>query len=247
MIHVTLVGNGNLAHHLSKVFNAAKGVHLLAVLPSRDKQLINVLNDKKIETSDVFIIAVSDNFISTVSQHFIKYKKLIVHTSGASSINALPEEIRRGVFYPLQTFSKEREIAFDSIPICLEAENSADLILLKELAHQISNAVYEVDSVKRKQLHLAAVYVNNFVNQLYHIGQEICTENDLSFDLLKPLIKETAHKIEDLLPKTAQTGPAKRNDKSTIEEHLGQLKNTNHKEIYQLLTQSIQQNHGKKL
>ena len=247
MIHVTLVGNGNLAHHLSQVFNASKAVKLVAVLPSREEQLIKALNDEKIERSDIFIIAVSDNAITSVSEHFIKYKKLIVHTSGGSSIDVLPEAACKGVFYPLQTFSKEREVDFKSIPICLEAGNSKDVNLLKELAGQISNSVYEVDSAKRKQLHLAAVYVNNFVNQLYHVGQEICNENGLSFDLLKPLIKETAKKIENLLPEKAQTGPAKRNDQTTIEVHLSQLKNNTHKDIYKLLTKSIQQTHGKKL
>ena len=141
---------------------------------------------------------------------------------------------------------EEKPIDFKSVPICLEAENEKDVQTLKQLAHSISNAVYEINSEQRKALHVAAVFVNNFVNHLYQVGNEICDANAIPFAILKPLIQETANKIATLSPKNAQTGPAKRNDLKTIAAHEEFLKNENQAAIYKLLTQSLQ-NNGKKL
>jgi predicted short-subunit dehydrogenase-like oxidoreductase (DUF2520 family) len=114
------------------------------------------------------------------------------------------------------------------------------------LGKTISNTIYKINSEQRKSLHLAAVFVNNFVNHLYYIGNEICNENDVPFDILLPLIEETFKKLDDLSPLEAQTGPAKRNDEQTIKNQLDQLKNNTHKEIYRILTKSIQETHGRK-
>src|SRR5690606_8304058 len=126
------------------------------------------------------------------------------------------------------------------IPICLEAENPKDLELLHKVANLISDKVFDIDSEKRKALHVAAVFVSNFVNHLYRIGEEICTENAIPFEVLKPLIAEVADKINYLNPKDAQTGPAQRGDKQTINAHLEFLKDyPKQQEIYRLLTQAI--------
>jgi len=169
-----------------------------------------------------------------------------VHTSGGSSIKALKTNGNKGVFYPLQTFSKEQNIDFKSIPICLETENKEDLILLKKLANIISNNVFMIDSEQRKYLHIAAVFTNNFVNHLYKMGFDICIENNISYEALYPLIQETAQKIMHTKPDNIQTGPALRNDKIIIEKHLNLLSGEKNK-IYQLLTESIQATYGKKL
>jgi predicted short-subunit dehydrogenase-like oxidoreductase (DUF2520 family) len=171
---------------------------------------------------------------------------LVVHTSGTVTINALSNKNRRGVFYPLQTFSKDKAVNFKTIPLCIEAENEKDTTTLKLIANAISDAVYDINSEQRKALHVAAVFVNNFVNHLYQIGNEICNANTIPFAILKPLIQETANKIATLSPKTAQTGPAQRNDNSTIAAHQQFLTDENQAAIYNLLTQSIQDN-GKKL
>ena len=122
-----------------------------------------------------------------------------------------------------------------------------DLELLKKLAGMISESIFEISSDQRKSLHLAAVFVNNFTNHLYAIGQSICQENELPFDLLKPLLLETAKKIGDLSPIDAQTGPARRKDQNTIDSHLKQLRHKNQKEIYKVLTRSIKETYGEKL
>jgi predicted short-subunit dehydrogenase-like oxidoreductase (DUF2520 family) len=153
---------------------------------------------------------------------------------------------RRGVFYPLQTFTKNKAINFKEIPICLESEMEIDFFIIKKLAQSISNSVQSISSEQRKALHVAAVFVCNFVNHLYKIGNDICKENQLSFEILKPLIVETAQKIIQLTPENAQTGPAKRNDTATINSHLNFLSDENQKEIYKLITKSIIDD-GKKL
>lgn len=201
----------------------------------------------KIKEADIYIIGIPDDAISSFSSSLPFQNRLVVHTSGGVSMDALSNKNRRGIFYPLQTFSKQREIDFKNIPICIEAENSKDLELLQSLGEKISENVVEISSEKRAKLHLAAVFVNNFTNHLYHIGSEILKVDDLPFDLLKPLILETASKIENLSPEKAQTGPAKRSDLKTIEKHLHLLGNSRYRKLYELFTEEIKQNYGKKL
>ena len=255
MIKVTLVGTGTVSQHLLRVFSTTNGVEVLDVLPSREDAISKALppafkqgkQEHKTEQADIYIIAVSDDAISSVSEQLTYSNKIIAHTSGSVSMDALPKGIRRGIFYPLQTFSKGRKVNFKTIPICIEAEKRGDLELLRKLAESVSESVFEISSEQRKSLHLAAVFVNNFTNHLYQIGNEFCEENGVSFDILKPLIAETIEKLDSLSPLEAQTGPAKRNDQKTIGRHLGQLNNKTHKEIYQMLTESIKETHGKKL
>ena len=242
MIKVTLVGQGNVSYHLAKAFRLCREVELLAILNSREK-----LPQDLIESGQVCIIAVSDAAIHEVSQKLKQVKCLLAHTSGSIPLSALPTRVSKGVFYPLQTFSKERKIDFSNIPICIEAENEKDVRMLKVLGESISNDVREVSSSQRKSLHLAAVFSNNFINHLYHISNEICVKNNLPFDMLMPLIAETANKIKGLTPLEAQTGPARRKDSETIKEHLDLLKGSRHKEIYSVLTDSIEKTYGKKL
>lgn len=247
MIKVTLIGTGNVASHLKDVF-AKTDIVDVEMLSSRGDLLSKI--DQKVnnnEESDIYVIAVSDDAIYSVSQQFKNVKNLVVHTSGSVAMNILPEEKRRGVFYPLQTFSKERKVDFQSIPICIEAEINEDLILLENLASVISNSVHRINSEQRKSLHLAAVFVNNFTNHLFQIGNEICKNHKVSFDILKPLITETTKKINTLSPMYAQSGPARRGDKKTIEDHLARLEKGNHKKIYKALTKSILNTYGKKL
>jgi len=201
----------------------------------------------KIAEADIYIIGIPDDAIASFSESLIFQNKLVVHTSGGAEMEILSPKNRRGIFYPLQTFSKQRKVDFTNIPICIEAENPNDLNLLRKLGDTISENVVEISSQKRAKLHLAAVFVNNFVNHLYEIGSEILKDEDLPFDLLKPLISETASKIETLSPEEAQTGPAKRNDKKTIEKHLHLLADSPHAKLYELFTEQLNQKYGKEL
>lgn len=253
MTKVVVIGAGNVAQHLIVAFQKNNSIELVQVVARNVTQLSHLLDlslltatFSEIKPADVYIIAVSDNAIQEVSSQLPFSNQLVVHTSGSVAITALNDKNRKGVFYPLQTFSKTKEVNFKEIPICLEAENDADYKTLETVARSCSNVVYSVSSEQRKALHVAAVFVSNFVNHMYAIGNEICQENNLDFDILKPLIKETADKVQLLSPEAAQTGPAKRNDTTTINAHLTFLQDNNQKEIYKLLTKSIIDN-GKKL
>jgi len=145
-----------------------------------------------------------------------------------------------GVFYPLQTFSKSRKVDFSAIPVCIEANHPSNMMKLEKLGKTLSNSVNQINSDERKTLHLAAVFVNNFVNHLYAAGADILHDKKLDFDLLKPLIRETAEKIESLQPFDAQTGPAKRNDQNTINAQLKMLQDKpEFQKIYSFATESI--------
>lgn len=249
MIRITLIGSGNVAQHLIKTFAKSELVEIVQVFSRKKETLASLIEFDKIvndfedlKEADLYIIAVSDKAIADVSKQLPFQNRIVVHTSGAASLDVLDSKNRKGVFYPLQTFSKNAAIDFSTVPLCLEAENTFDFRVLETVGKSISNAVFAINSDQRKALHVAAVFVNNFTNHLYQIGQEICEEHQVPFEVLKPLIKETAEKINSLEPIDAQTGPAKRHDSNTIEAHLDYLTNENQKNIYKILTQSIQNN-----
>lgn len=251
MISVVILGAGNVATHLFKAFNEAKNITVNQWFNrninsiSSYKNKTDVIDDlSQLKDADVYIIAVSDDAIAELSEQFPFKNKLVVHTSGSVGIHEMNKNLKRGVFYPLQTFSKSTEMDFKNVPICIETIDKKDYHVLKELAVSMGSPTKKVNSEQRRVLHLAAVYVNNFTNQLYRIGHEITESKSAEFDLLKPLILETAKKVQELSPFMAQTGPALRNDKKTIKKHLKILESGQHKAIYELLTNSIQKTHG---
>lgn len=250
MISVVIVGSGNVAKHLIKAFIRIDNINLKQVYTrnSKDEVLLKntvaTTNDlSSIKQADITIIAVRDDAIANISSQ-IK-NPLVVHTSGSVEMKALKNTSNKGVFYPLQSFSKQKEINFKNMPICLEAEHKHDLIKLEKLASLLQGEVYYLSSLQRKKIHVAAVFVNNFTNHMYTIAYDLCEEHNVPFDILKPLILETSDKIKKLTPKDAQTGPARRSDAETIKNHLNLLSETQ-QELYLKITQSIQ-NHGKEL
>lgn len=249
MIKVILLGSGNVATHLFQAFSKANGVEVVQVFSrtmSKDfPETLQTSDYKEINAADVYIICVSDSAISSVSSQLSFENRLVVHTSGSTDINVLDSKNRKGVFYPLQTFTKNKSVDFSQIPICIETEVPSDFEIIEKLAKSVSNSVYLINGNQRKALHISAVFVCNFANHLYTIGNTICVKNNIPFEILHPLIEETAKKIKSLSPSEAQTGPAIRNDKKTIEKHIDFLTNENQKEIYKILTKSIQ--NGEKL
>ncbi len=253
MIQIVIIGSGNVAQHLISAFAKSKEIDIVQVFSRQKESLFPLLDSSKITDNyndlakaDLYIISVSDDAIASVSAQLPFENRLVAHTSGSISLDSLDKKNRKGIFYPLQTFTKGKEVDFSTIPFCLESENEKDFELLEKVAKTISNNIYKTDEKQRKALHISAVFVNNFVNEMYRIGNEICEENKVPFEILKPLILETVNKVMTLSPKEAQTGPAKRNDKKTINAHLDFLSNENHTTIYKILTQSIQ-NNGKEL
>jgi predicted short-subunit dehydrogenase-like oxidoreductase (DUF2520 family) len=254
MLSVVILGSGNVAQHLIKAFSATAEVNLVQVYARHPEKLSHLLPSKKITNdistladADVYIISVSDDAIATVSSELQFKGKLVVHTSGSTPLEVLDNKNHRGVFYPLQTFSAAKAVDFSTVPLCLESELAEDHQMLHTLAQAISKSIYDIDSKQRQALHVAAVFVSNFVNHMYVLGSEVCAQNNIPFDILKPLIKEVADKAASLPPLQAQTGPALRGDQKTISRHLDFLQDEKLKEIYTLLTHSIQQTHEQKL
>ena len=253
MLSVVLLGTGNVAQHLHRVFFKAKEVTLRQVYGRNREQLRyfarqSAVTDslKDLEVADLYILAVSDRAIAPMAQLLNNKDGLVAHTSGSVSIQSLPQE-RRGVFYPLQTFTKGKKVDFSEIPIGIEAENATDMRLLHNLAQAIGSKSHDINSKQREKLHLSAVLVNNFTNHLYHLASEICKANHIPFHLLLPLIRETTDKVAHLSPYDAQTGPARRNDNVTMQHHLGELSDPLQQKIYQLISESIKVLYEKEL
>ena len=245
-MRITLIGGGKLAKHLYKSLILSNQIQLLEWVVRSKKQdktaegikLVNKINQH--EMSDLYLLAVSDKSIKDVAR-LIPNNLFVVHTAGGVSLNNI-NQYRAGVFYPIQTFSQESNINFSKIPIGIESKQTQDLIHLKKLAKLIGSKSFLINSSQREHLHLAAVLVNNFTNHLFVEADIICKQNNLSFDLLKPLIKETIEKLNKLSPVESQTGPAIRNDSETISKHLNLITNNRLKKVYKVLTSAIQEN-----
>ncbi|GAA0723694.1 DUF2520 domain-containing protein [Aquimarina litoralis] len=254
MITIVLLGAGNVAKHLYEAFLPLNLVKVIQCynrkgIPIHENQEEVFVTDnlQNLKKADLYILAISDDAIVEVSDQLPFQNRLVVHTSGSVPMKFMNDKNIRGVFYPLQTFSATKEVDFTSIPFCIESEEENELMLLKNVASQLSKKVYEISSDQRNILHVAAVFVNNFTNYLFSLGNDICKENDVPFEILHPLIQETANKITEMNPDNAQTGPGIRNDIQTINRHLKLLNNDSQKQLYTALTEAIQIKYGKKL
>ncbi len=247
---IVLLGSGNVATHLAKALKAI-GEDLVQVYSPNlnhakllagaiEANGINDLNDVE-QDADLYIISVKDDAIESVAKSLGNVTGLVVHTSGTTDINILSSQVKKaGVFYPLQTFSKDKEISFENIPLCIEANSEDQLAILKKLATKMSREVHELNGEKRKILHLAAVFACNFPNHLYALANKILNQNGLDFDIVRPLIGETADKVMSNLPENVQTGPAIRADENTLTKHLSMLTDMPElQNIYQTLSDSI--------
>ena len=251
MLHfgkIAIIGAGNVSYTLCKLLKN-KGIEPYCVLAKNPEKAEKVHEDlnvaavssyEQVLESDLAIIAVKDDAISEVASHLVDYKGLVVHTSGTKSAELLNKTMRYGVFYPLQTMSKEREISFDEIPLLIYANSPDDVEMLSRFAKQFSNKVVFCDDEQRKAIHLAAVYVSNFTNVMLGIGDKLLKKNGLSLDVMRPLVMEMMQKSFDISPEKALTGPARRGDFATIGEHEKMLgDNPDELAIYMILTDYI--------
>ena len=251
---VSFIGSGNVATHLAKALEnsginvksiySRNIVHAKLLGDSVGAESTNKISEIAID-SDLFIFSVNDNVIGDLAKELsekVGYSAFVAHTSGMVSSDIFKAYFNDyGVFYPLQTFKKARNVDIKEVPfLIVESSNTEENNLFK-LASMISDNVRFIDDAKRKVLHIAAVFANNFTNFMYNISDEIAQKGNADFQLLTPLIKETAMKIVDgQKPKDVQTGPAVRNDINTINAHLSYLSdNPVPKQLYQMLTESI--------
>ncbi len=252
MLKIVLLGGGNVAQHLFTQLSTHTEFqliqwynrHLAAIEGFRS---ITEITDEleALKDADLYLMAVSDRAITEISAALYFKDKFVVHTSGNTALSAIDSKNRGGVFYPLQSFSKEKSVDWPEVPLLLEATNQKDALLLERLAKGISDKIYMVNSQQRSTIHLSAVFVNNFVNHMYTIGSSLCEAEQIPFEIFYPLIRETTKSLENTTPIVAQTGPAVRADYNTINSHLEQLKNPLYQEIYKSITRSISVTHGR--
>ncbi len=247
---IVVLGAGNVATHLSialkKAGYAIKCVYSKTIKAAKELALqveshyTNDINHIPVD-ADLYIITVKDEIIQMIVENLKLVYGVVLHTAGSISIDIFKEKFQNyGVFYPLQTFSRSRKIDFSEVPICIEASNEELENKLFNLASSLSKSVLKIDSEKRRSLHLAAVFACNFSNHMYSIAHEILNQSGVSFNLIKPLIKETAQKAIDQEPLKAQTGPAVRNDENVILKHLEMLKDSSdYEKIYRFVSKSI--------
>ncbi len=249
---IVIIGSGNVAYHLCKALT--KNNLKVAQIFGRNKAELKLISDElnvpfsttKLEVADFYLICVSDTAVAEVSKLINNTDALVAHTSGSLPKEILEGNYRKSCFYPLQTFSKKKELDYSEIPFFIEAENDADFENLKKLALRISNKVTTADFEKRKYIHLTAVFACNFVNHLFARAKEISDSQKIPFDYFLPLIDETVEKIHHLDPKDAQTGPAIRNDQRILENHKKLISNPELLKIYETLNESIQLMYGLK-
>ncbi len=259
---VSIIGSGNIAWHLTHVLeeNGVRVAELSVRKKANASSITGYLYDVHIKTdldftqspSSIFILAVSDDAVKSVAETIVlPPEAILVHTSGAKGMNVLLGTLENnpsaklGVFYPLMTFTKGIKVDFNDVPMCIEGEDDATTEALEKIADLISGKVQRVNSHQRGILHVAAVFACNFTNHLWALSKEITEEENLDFDILKPLVQETfvkAMKAEH--PAEVQTGPAIREDQETISKHLALIKDdVDLMEVYNSVTKSIQNWH----
>lgn len=244
-----LIGSGRVASHLAPALIAG-GMECVAVYSptySNAEALASkvgskVMNLPKLVANEVdfVLLSVKDDAITEVTKAFpIGYPSVVLHTSGSTSIDALAPIKHRGVLYPMQTFSLDRDLCIPDIPIFTEATDEFTLNMIGRITHVLgSKEVHPLSSDERVKLHLASVFACNFVNHLYAQADRVMKSIGLDFSLLAPLVEETLSKAIDNAPHSVQTGPATRKDQKTIDRHLALLQGDAHR-IYEVITQSI--------
>ena len=244
-MQIVLIGSGNVAFHLAKAFTEAQ-IPISQIFGRNTAELQKIsekfsipFSTESLVDADLYIISVSDSSIAEVSALIKNKNVLVAHTSGSVSREALSGNYRKSVFYPLQTFSKSKNLDYSKIPFFIDAENENDEEILKNLASKISKNVMLANDEKRKYIHLTAVFACNFVNHLYARAKEISDSQGIPFDYFLPLIDETTQKIHELEPKLAQTGPAIRNDEKVLKLHESLLTDEEKLKIYKTLNESI--------
>ena len=227
--HIGLVGYGNVGSHLGRILGQSGDIRLTICQRSQQSPpptLPNATFSRNLEDlsgTDLIIIAINDDAIVPVVDNLrnnISGNPVVCHTAGSVTSKVMEPWFKRyGVLYPLQTFSSEKELDYSTIPVFITGSDPETTNHIKEIAHLISPIIHEINDNQRMSLHIAAVFTCNYTNALYSIGHRICTDHDLEFKYLLPLIEETARKIGELSPIEAQTGPAIRGDWATVHKH----------------------------
>ena len=244
---VNIIGSGNVASHFAFAFKA-KDISVKCIYSRTLENAQKLADDIKtsytdnlddLKDVDLTLIAIKDDAIEEISKKLYT-KSIVVHSSGSVSINALNSHFDNGIFYPLQTFSKEKEVDWQNLPICVESSDVNTKEILIKLAKKLSSNVHYLTSEQRKKAHLSAVIACNFSNHFYALAYKLMQENEIDFQLIEPLIKATANKVGTENPALLQTGPAVRKDTDTINKHIEMLDDSSDlQKLYQDISNSI--------
>ena len=241
---ISIIGSGNVANQLAIAFHREK--IKVSHIYSRNKVTSQSLADEinAVSLSDISdlpkqlcIVCVSDDSVAKVIEE-IDSEIPIAYTSGSVELSSVTSREKLGVFYPLQTFTKDRIVDFFEVPMFVESNSDYFTSDLFDLAWKISRIVNHANSEERKKMHLAAVMVNNFTNHILCLAQKYSEENNIDFNHLKPLLSETIKKLDSNTAYNSQTGPARRGDLNIIDQHQMELTGTS-KEVYEIITKSI--------
>lgn len=251
-VKIGIVGTGNVANQLIPALQKVGITQLLAF--GRNKQKSAELAAKfNIKTacsfeeflgSDLIICCTSDDSLPVLMPELAQFAPTVT-TSGTFDIGQVTHRMPIGVFYPLQTFTAQHNVDFSTIPLFVESTDSALIQLLSKIGSLLGTKAVEMSANERQYLHIAAVMINNFTNHIIDLTQEFAREHQLQFEWLLPLLTETIEKVKIESAFNNQTGPAKRNDKQTIEKQLSLLPDEL-KDLYLLLTNSIIKRHQNK-
>lgn len=249
---IVFIGAGNLATNLAKALYR-KGFRIVQVYSRTKESAASLAQNVEatyttdlsaiVDDTQLYIVSLKDDAFVQLLPEMVAGRKnaLWVHTAGSIPMSIWEGQVERyGVFYPMQTFSKQREVDFREIPIFVESHSAEETQFLKDIAAALSEKVHEATSEQRKNLHLAAVFTCNFTNHMYALAAELLRKYQLPFDVMLPLIDETANKVHEMEPRTAQTGPAVRYDEQVINRHLQMLADEPHmQELYRLISENI--------
>ena len=252
MMKVTLIGAGNLATQLGKSLKKA-GV-IISQVYSRTEDSARTLGElleaewltdiKALrDEADIYIFSVKDSVLCELISEVCKGRgdKLFLHTAGSMAMSCFEgKALHYGVFYPMQTFSKTKDVDFERIPVFIEGNSIETEDVIRSLANKLTQRVIRLSSADRKYLHLAAVWACNFTNYCYTVASDILGEHGIPFDVMLPLINETTEKIQKISPKEAQTGPAARGDRNVMSKQLELMNGKEDlQELYQMLSRGI--------
>lgn len=254
---IVLIGAGRLATQLGLTLRGAG--HRITAVFSRTLASATMLTErvggKPTDSlaelpmvADVFIVAVKDSVVAQLLPQLAKGREdcPVFHTAGSLPLSVFCGTgfTHYGVLYPMQTFSKERKVDFARVPFFIEGNDELSHSLARTLATSVSGDVRELSSEARRHLHLAAVFACNFVNHCYELSADVLQECHLPFDVMLPLIEETAEKVRTMHPHDAQTGPAVRYDEQVIQAQSMLLADRPQlRAVYDLLSKSIHQSH----
>ena len=249
---IVLIGAGNVATHLGMALQGAG--HEVVQVYSRTEASASALAERlgvpftisleEVVEADIYIVSVKDAVLQALLPSVVKGREgaLFVHTAGSIPMDVWKGVTNRyGVLYPMQTFSKSREVDFNTVSFFVEANGEEDLEALVQLASSLSPKVYKAASEQRMSLHVAAVFACNFSNHMYALSAKLLEKYGMPFEAMLPLIDETARKVHELSPADAQTGPAIRRDGNVMDKHLALLSDEPVlQEIYEMISKSIQ-------